>query len=85
MVPAAAGVQEASYVLACAVFGIPPAVAVAASLARRARDLTLGVATFGIGFGARGLAALPGGGRRGAARSNRAAQTAAAADAEPDS
>ena len=52
MVPAAAGVQEASYVLACAVFGIPPAVAVAASLARRARDLTLGVATLGIAFGA---------------------------------
>ena len=54
MVPAAAGVQEASYVLACAVFGIPPAVAVAASLARRARDLALGVATFGIAFGAEG-------------------------------
>ena len=54
MVPAAAGVQEASYVLACAVFGIPPAVAVAASLARRARDLALGVTTFGIAFGAEG-------------------------------
>ncbi|HET9106852.1 MAG TPA: lysylphosphatidylglycerol synthase domain-containing protein [Steroidobacteraceae bacterium] len=47
MVPAAAGVQEASYVLACAVFGISPAAAVAASLARRARDLTMGVATLG--------------------------------------
>jgi putative membrane protein len=45
MVPAAAGVQEASYVLACAVFGISPAAAVAASLARRARDLTLGTVT----------------------------------------
>jgi glycosyltransferase 2 family protein len=51
MVPAAAGVQEASYVLACAVFGIVPAVAVAASLARRARDLTLGAATLGIAAG----------------------------------
>lgn len=51
MVPAAAGVQEASYVLACAVFGIAPAAAVAASLARRARDLTLGAATLGIAFG----------------------------------
>jgi putative membrane protein len=51
MVPAAAGVQEASYVLACAVFGIPPAVAVAASLARRARDLTLGAATLTIALG----------------------------------
>ncbi|HVS75304.1 MAG TPA: lysylphosphatidylglycerol synthase domain-containing protein [Steroidobacteraceae bacterium] len=51
MVPAAAGVQEASYVLACAVFGIAPAAAVAASLARRARDLTLGAATLGIAAG----------------------------------
>ncbi|HEX4267028.1 MAG TPA: lysylphosphatidylglycerol synthase domain-containing protein [Steroidobacteraceae bacterium] len=48
MVPAAAGVQEASYVLACAVFGIAPAAAVAASLARRARDLTLGAAVLGV-------------------------------------
>jgi glycosyltransferase 2 family protein len=51
MVPAAAGVQEASYVLAGAVFGIPPAGAVAASLARRARDLTLGAATLGVALG----------------------------------
>lgn len=51
MVPAAAGVQEASYVLACAVFGISPAAAVAASLARRARDLTLGAATLGVAVG----------------------------------
>ena len=52
MVPAAAGVQEASYVLACAVFGISPATAVAASLARRARDLTLGALTLGLAVGA---------------------------------
>lgn len=51
MVPAAAGVQEASYVLACTVFGIAPALAVAASLARRARDLTLGAATLAIAVG----------------------------------
>jgi glycosyltransferase 2 family protein len=51
MVPAAAGVQEASYVLACAVFGIAPATAVAASLARRARDLTMGAATLAIAVG----------------------------------
>ena len=51
MVPAAAGVQEASYVLACAVFGIAPATAVAASLARRARDLTLGAAVLGVAVG----------------------------------
>ncbi|HUA23786.1 MAG TPA: lysylphosphatidylglycerol synthase domain-containing protein [Steroidobacteraceae bacterium] len=51
MVPAAAGVQEASYVLACGVFGIAPATAVAASLARRARDLTLGAAVLGVAVG----------------------------------
>jgi hypothetical protein len=47
-VPAAAGVQEAAYLLAGAVFGISPAAALAASLARRARDLVLGVGTMGI-------------------------------------
>jgi putative membrane protein len=51
MVPAAAGVQEASYVLACAAFGIAPATAVAASLARRARDLTMGAATLAVAVG----------------------------------
>jgi glycosyltransferase 2 family protein len=51
MVPVAAGVQEASYVLVCAVLGIAPSVAVAASLARRARDLTLGAATLGVAVG----------------------------------
>jgi putative membrane protein len=45
LVPAAAGVQEASFMLAAAVFGIPPAAAIAASFARRARDLVLGVGT----------------------------------------
>jgi uncharacterized membrane protein YbhN (UPF0104 family) len=48
MVPAAAGVQEASFMLAGAVFGIPPAAALAASFARRARDLALGVGTLGL-------------------------------------
>jgi putative membrane protein len=48
MIPAAAGVQEASYLLAGAVFGIPPAAAIAASFARRARDLVLGIGTLGI-------------------------------------
>jgi putative membrane protein len=48
MVPAAAGVQEVSYMLAAAVFGIPPPAAIAASFARRARDLLLGVGTLGI-------------------------------------
>jgi putative membrane protein len=48
MVPAAAGVQEASYLLVAAVFEIPPAAAIAASFARRARDLLLGVGIIGI-------------------------------------
>lgn len=48
MIPAAAGVQEASYMLGAAVFGIPPAAAIAASLARRARDLALGIGTLGV-------------------------------------
>jgi putative membrane protein len=48
IVPAAAGVQEASYLLAAAVFGIPPPAAIAASFARRARDLVLGVVTLGV-------------------------------------
>jgi len=47
LVPAAAGVQEASYMLAAAVFGISPAAAIAASFARRARDLVLGVGILG--------------------------------------
>jgi putative membrane protein len=45
LVPAAAGVQEASYVVVCALFGLSPATAVAVSLARRARDWVLGVPT----------------------------------------
>lgn len=45
LVPAAAGVQEASYVVVCALFGLSPATAVAVSLARRARDIVLGVPT----------------------------------------
>jgi len=48
MIPAAAGVQEASYVLAGAAFGVPANAAVAASLARRARDLLLGGATLAV-------------------------------------
>jgi putative membrane protein len=47
-VPGAAGIQEGGYVLAGALFGIAPAAAIAASLARRARDLLLGVSTLGV-------------------------------------
>src|SRR5215469_1038687 len=45
LVPAAAGVQEASYVLVCAFFGLTPATALALSLARRARDILIGAPT----------------------------------------
>ena len=45
LVPAAAGVQEASYVVICALFGLPAATAVAVSLIRRARDLLIGAPT----------------------------------------
>jgi putative membrane protein len=48
LIPGAAGVQEASYMLVAAVFGISPATALAASFARRARDLVLGIGTLGI-------------------------------------
>lgn len=43
MVPAAAGVQEAGYAVVGLAFGIPPAQAIAFSLARRARDLAIGL------------------------------------------
>lgn len=48
MIPAAAGVQELSYMLGAALLGIPPADALAASFARRARDIVLGAGTLGI-------------------------------------
>jgi glycosyltransferase 2 family protein len=47
-VPAAVGVQEAGYVLMGMLFGLPPAQGIAFSLARRARDLAIGVP--GLGF-----------------------------------
>lgn len=43
LVPAAAGVQEAAYVLVSTLVGIPPATALAVSLVRRARDLVIGM------------------------------------------
>jgi putative membrane protein len=42
-VPAALGVQEAAYVLVCALFGLSPDLAIALSLVRRARDILLGL------------------------------------------
>ena len=48
LVPGAFGVQEAGYVLICILFGITPASAVAFSLARRARDVLIGLAGLGL-------------------------------------
>ena len=43
LIPGAAGIQEASYVVIGALVGLPPSAALALSLARRARELLLGV------------------------------------------
>lgn len=43
LVPVNAGVQEAGYVGLGALFGVPPEMAIAVSLIRRARDVTLGI------------------------------------------
>jgi glycosyltransferase 2 family protein len=43
LVPAEAGVQEAGYVLAATLLGIPPATSLAVSMVRRARDLVIAV------------------------------------------
>jgi putative membrane protein len=42
-IPSALGAQEGGLVLLCAVFGIPPEMAIALSLVKRAADLALGV------------------------------------------
>lgn len=47
-VPAALGVQEAAYVLACGLFGLAPGEAMALSLVRRARDLLFGSAGLAV-------------------------------------
>ncbi len=41
----AIGVQEAAYALAAPLFGLPPETALALSLAKRARDLAIGLPT----------------------------------------
>jgi putative membrane protein len=48
LVPGALGVQEAGYVIVCALFGITPAQAIAFSLARRARDIAIGLGGLGL-------------------------------------
>ena len=45
VIPGALGVQEAAYMLAAPLFGLPPESALALSLAKRARDLALGLPT----------------------------------------
>ena len=42
-VPGALGVQEAAYVLVCALFGLSPGMAMAFSFVRRARDVLIGL------------------------------------------
>jgi putative membrane protein len=42
-IPGALGLQEGAYVVACGLFGVPPAVALAASLLRRGRDIAIAV------------------------------------------
>ncbi len=61
-VPAALGVQEAGYVLVCALLGIPAAPAVTLSLIRRVRELLIGIpglASWQLFEGRRALAGLP--------------------------
>ena len=45
VVPNAIGVQEGAYVMLCGMFGVPPGVALALSLLRRARDFAIGIPT----------------------------------------
>jgi putative membrane protein len=57
VVPASAGVQEAAYAGLGSVFGVPPDLALAVSLLRRARDLAVGIPILLVwqGFEARRL------------------------------
>jgi putative membrane protein len=47
-IPNAAGVQEGAYILIGAAFGLTPEMALALSLLKRARDLTIGLPVLGI-------------------------------------
>jgi putative membrane protein len=47
-IPGALGVQEGGYILICSALGIPPSDALALSLLRRLRELTLGVLGLGL-------------------------------------
>ncbi len=59
-VPAALGVQEAGYVVACALVGVPAAPAVALSLVRRVRELLVGAPALGLWQAVEGGRALAG-------------------------
>lgn len=48
LVPGALGIQEAGYAIVCTLFGITPAQAIAFSLARRARDIVVGLGGLGL-------------------------------------
>jgi uncharacterized membrane protein YbhN (UPF0104 family) len=48
LVPGALGIQEAGYVIVCGLFGVGPAQALAFSLARRARDIVIGLGGLGL-------------------------------------
>jgi uncharacterized membrane protein YbhN (UPF0104 family) len=43
VVPGALGVQEAGFIVVCALFGISPDAAIALSMVKRARELTVGI------------------------------------------
>ncbi len=57
-VPAAIGIQEGGYVLVCGTLGIDPAMAVALSLVRRAREFALGFPGLGLWQTVEGLRAF---------------------------
>jgi glycosyltransferase 2 family protein len=48
IVPNAVGIQEGAYILLGATFGVTPEMALALSLLKRARDITIGLPTLGI-------------------------------------
>ena len=48
IIAALAGVQEGAYILIGAAFGLTPEMALALSLLKRARDLTIGLPVLGI-------------------------------------
>lgn len=62
-VPNAVGVQEGAYVILGGLFGLPPETALALSLLKRGRDLTIGVPALLVWQGTEGRRALRAGGQ----------------------